>query len=149
MTQPRRGSRNGTPEPIDVSIWGISDTELLAIVDDLADENGWASTYDVRVQVGEKPEESKHRSGVGSRLAWMRRYGWLEKGEKSNEWRLTAMGHQVLDNPGLSRTFENQMAKLNPAQRVRLAREIAEGGKGAPPEIRQALRRQWQRSMGR
>jgi hypothetical protein len=148
MTQPRRSGSNGR-EPIDVSIWGVSDSELLAIVDDLADENGWTHTYAVRVQIGEDPEQAKHRSGVGSRLAWMKRYGWLEKGEKSNEWRLTAMGHEILDNPGLSRAFENQMAKLNAAQKLRLTREIAEGGHGAPMEIRQALRRQWMRSIGR
>src|SRR5215475_3041267 len=111
MTQPRRGSSNGGPEPIDVSIWGISDTELLAIVDDLSDENGWTHTYAVRVQVGEDPEQSRHRSGVGSRLAWMKRYGWLEKGDQSHEWRLTAMGHQILDNPRLTKAFENQMSK--------------------------------------
>jgi hypothetical protein len=137
------------PERIDVSIWGISDTELLAIVDDLADENGWTNTFAVRVQVGEDPEQTRHKSGVGTRLAWMKRYGWLEKGERSSEWRLTAMGHQILDNPNLSKSVEAAMAKLNPAQRLRLTREIGEIGHNAPMEIRSALRRQWQRSLGR
>lgn len=147
MTQPRSGSDG--PEPIDVSIWGISDTELLAIVNDLADENGWAHTYAVRVQIGEDPEQAKHRSGVGVRLAWMKRYGWLEKGERSDEWRLTAMGHQILENPGLSRAVETAMGKLNPAQRLRLTRQLAEEGHEAPMEIKSALRRQWMRSLGR
>ena len=151
MPQPRNNSQpeEAPHRALDLTIWGISDTELLAIVDDLSDENGWAHTYAVRVQLGEDPEETGHRSGVGPRLSWMKRYGWLEKGEASNEWRLTAMGHQILDNPNLSRAVENALAKLSPAQRVRLTREIAEGGQGAPMEVRTALRRQWQRSLGR
>jgi hypothetical protein len=140
-----RARNNGA---IDLSLWGISDTELLAIVDDLADENGWTPTREVRLQLGEKLEEG-HRSGAGPRLAWMRRYGWLERSPDSGDWRLTAMGHAILDNPKLSAAVENALEKLNPAQRVRVAREIGEAGASAPDEVRAALRRQWQRSMGR
>jgi DNA-binding IclR family transcriptional regulator len=82
-------------------------------------------------------------------MSWMRRYGWLERSPDDGRWRLTAMGHAILDNPNLSRTLENALGKLNPAQRLRLAREIGETGHGSPDEIRNALRRQWQRSMGR
>jgi len=144
-----RDNGKGDARGIDLSIWGISDTELLGIVDDLADENGWSSTLDVRVQLGENVEAVGHRSGVGSRLGWMRRYGWLERSPETGAWRLTAMGHAILDDPQLSRSVENALEKLNPAQRVRLAREIGESGAHAPSELRAALRRQWQRSMGR
>jgi hypothetical protein len=149
---------NGRPPAIDLTIWGISDSELLAIVDDLADENGWTRGYDVRLQLGERPEERGRRSGVGPRLSWMVRYGWLEKGEPIKDettgakvavWRLTAMGHALLDHPDLSRAVENALGKLNPAQRLVLTRELAETGSGSADEIRAALRRQWQRSMGR
>lgn len=130
---------------LDLTVWGISDTELLAIVDDLADENGWTTNLNVRVQLGEDVETVKH-SGVGSRMAWMRRYGWLERSD-TGEHRLTAMGHAILDNPSLSKTVEAALSKLNPAQRVRLTREISEGGAGAAPEIQAALRREWQRNL--
>jgi hypothetical protein len=151
-------SRNGR---VDASLFGISDSEILGIVDDLADENGWTATYDVRMQLGEKVTESDYRSrsGVGSRLAWLRRYGWVEKGERekieqsdgtwvwTQRWRLTAMGHALLDNPDLSKAVESALNKLNPAQRLRLTRELGDAGSGTAPEIRNALRRQWQRSM--
>lgn len=141
-------SRDGDgPRGLDLTIWGISDPELLAVVDDLADENGWTYTLDVRRQLGEDLEIG-HRSGVPTRLAWMRRYGWLERSPETGGWRLTAMGHSILDNPKLSRTVESALDKLNPAQRLRLTRELGEAGQGAPDEIRAALRRQWQRSMG-
>lgn len=149
-------SRNGR---VNATLWGISDSEILAIVDDLADENGWTTTRDIRLQLGENVESSE-RTGVGIRLAWLRRYGWLEKGgrirvessrpqgwEWSQGWRLTAMGQALLDHPELSRTVENALSKLNPAQRLRLTRELGEAGHAIAPEIHAALRRQWQRSM--
>lgn len=146
-----RASSNGAGPPergLDLTIWGISDTELLGIVDDVADENGWSTTADVRLQLGENLEDGR-RSGAGSRLAWMRRYGWLERSPDTGGWRLTAMGHAILDNPRLSAAVERALGGLNPAQRVRLAREIGESGASAPVEVRAALRRQWQRSIGR
>jgi hypothetical protein len=148
-------SQNGR---IDATLFGISDAEILGIVDDLADENGWTATHAVRLQLGENHDTDK-RSGIPIRLAWLRRYGWLEKGERekieqsdgtwvwTQRWRLTAMGQALLDNPDLSRAVENALGKLNPAQRLRLTRELGEAGHGTAPEIRAALRRQWQRSM--
>jgi hypothetical protein len=157
-------ARNG--RPIDASLFGISDAELLAVVDDVADENGWATTFSIRYQLGEDPWQTRGKgqgptSGVGIRLAWLRRYGWLEKGRTikvesdepeygwrwSQSWRLTAMGQALLDHPELSRSFETAFEKLNPAQRLHLVRELGEGGVRAPEEIRAALRRQWRRSM--
>jgi hypothetical protein len=146
-----RGRRNGggeSPRGLDATIWGMGDTEMLAVVDDLADENGWTTTVDVRLQLGEDIETVKH-SGIAIRLAWMKRYGWLERSQETGQWRLTAMGHAILDNPNLSKAVATALDKLTPAQRVRVAREIGESGHHAPPEVRAALRRQWQRSMGR
>jgi hypothetical protein len=153
-------SRNGR---VNMTLFGISDADLLGMIDDLADENGWTTTMAIRVQVGEDPwipAVGEHRSGVGIRLGWLRRYGWLEKGDReridsddergwrwSQSWRLTAMGQALLDNPELSRTVEKALDGLNPAQRLRLTRELGEAGFGAAPEIQAALRRQWRRSM--
>jgi hypothetical protein len=140
------GRENGRGRGLDLTIWGISDTELLAIVDDLADENGWTTNLDVRMQLGEHIEEVKH-SGVGSRMAWMRRFGWLERND-AGQHRLTAMGHAMLDNPRLTKAIESALSNLNPAQRLALTKEIAESGVRSPDEVRVALRRQWLRSSG-
>lgn len=156
-------SSNGRGTRVNMTLFGISDADILGMIDDLADENGWTTTMALRVQVGEDPwipAVGEHRSGVGIRLGWLRRYGWLEKGEReridsddergwrwSQSWRLTAMGQALLDNPELSRTVEKALDGLNPAQRLRLTRELGEAGFGAAPEIQAALRRQWRRSM--
>lgn len=136
--------------PRDLSNWGISDTEVLAIVDDLSlTADGWASTYEVRVQLGEHPEETRHRTGVPSRLAWLRRYGWLERNVEDGRWRLTPVGHAILDRPNLPATVARSLGKLNPAQRLTLTRELGQSGNDQVPEVRTAIRRQWQRSLGR
>jgi hypothetical protein len=143
---PNGRGRNDEPQRgLDLTVWGISDSELLHIVDDLADENGWTSNLAVRMQLGEDVEAVKH-SGVGSRMAWMRRYGWLERADNGDH-RLTAMGHAVIDNPDLSRAVANALEKLNPAQRVRLTRELAQGGAHSAAEVQVALRREWQRNL--
>ena len=59
------------------------------------------------------------------------------------------MGHALLDDPELSRSVENALSKLNPAQRLRLTRELGEFGAHTSTEIKTALRRQWQRALGR
>jgi len=151
-----RPSRRGNGRQIDLTLFGaVSDMELLAIVDDLADENGWTRILEVRLQIGENVEAEK-RSGVPSRLSWMRRYGWLEadppmsvKSVKAGErrFRLTQIGHTLLDNPSLSKAMEGQLARLNPAQRLVMTRELAEAAHSGAEEIRTALRRQWNRSM--
>jgi hypothetical protein len=155
------GRQNGRTPKFDLTMFGVvSDSELLGIVDDLADENGWTSTIAVRQQLGESVTDLiDRRSGVGPRLSWLVRYGWLEKGEPTDKdentnrryqtYRLTAMGHALLDRPKLAANFERAFQGLNPAQRLQLTRELAEGGHNSPDEIRVALRRQWQRSLGR
>lgn len=143
-------TRNGRKGAIDLTIWGISDTEMLAIVDDLRDDDGWTATVEVRLQLGENVDDNRHRSGAGPRLSWLRRYGWLEQHpDDRRRWRLTAMGHAILDQPKLTVAVERALANMNPAQRVQLTRELAEAGHAAPDSIKTALRRQWMRSLGR
>ena len=144
------GRRNGKGKGsgLDLTIWGISDPEILGIVDDLADEDGWTSTIEVRLQLGENVESRDRRSGVGPRLSWLRRYGWLEQHvDDRSRWRLTADGQALLDHPTLTRTVARALTQLNPAQQLRVARELAENG--ARSKHRTALRREWTRSLGK
>jgi len=127
---------------VDMTLYGISDTELLAIVEDVQGPDGWTLTSDVRLRLGENLEIK--RSGVGSRLAWMRRYGWLEQShERRDMHRLSPTGEAMLANPRLTKAVHGALSNMNPAQRIAVTREIAEGGY----DIRTALRRQWTRSL--
>jgi len=127
----------------DLSLYGIGDVELLAIVDDLAGEDGATSTIDVRLQLGENIENGQ-RSGVGPRLAWMVRYGWLERAGPGL-WRLSDDGVEILDDPELSTAFDKELGSLNAAQRLEVVRAIA--GRSERLSVSNALRRQWKRSI--
>jgi len=138
------------PDRRDLSNWGVSDAEVLGIVSDVCEEgDGWASTYDVRLKFGEHPEESGHRTGVPSRLAWLRRYGWLERNHDDGRWRLTEFGQAVIRRPTLPKPVADRLDGLNLAQQLALTRRLTESGAAAIPEARTAIRRQWQRSLGR
>lgn len=86
-------------------LYDYSDRELVAIIDDVADEEGWASRKSVGqtifpfVASDEGSDRTKHALRcVAIRLAWLRRYGVLDKrlvaGE--SEWTLTEEGHRFL-----------------------------------------------------
>ena len=126
---------------------GISDSELLAIVEDLANEDGWTHTLDVRMQLGENVE-GPGRSGVGPRLSWLKRYGWLKQHQDDRRlWQLSAAGHALLDNPRIGTAVERAMSGFGPAQWLALTRELGQAGFAQPLEVRTALRRQWHRSL--
>ena len=64
-------------------------------------------------------------------------------------WGLTEIGQAILERPTLPKSVADRLDGLNPAQRLTLTRELGEQGASAMPEIRNAIRRQWQRSLGR
>lgn len=144
------GSNGRGPDRRDLSNWGVTDSEVLAIVDDLAREgDGWATTYDVRVRFGEHPEETGHRTGVPSRLSWLRRYGWLERNPDDGRWGLTEVGDAILERPRLPKSVDDRLDGLNLAQQITLTRRLADAGVEAPQAVQAAIRRQWQHSQGR
>jgi hypothetical protein len=135
-----------------MTLMGISDTELLAIVDDLADGGGWATTLDVRLQLGENPEDPA-RSGVGPRLSWLRRYGWVDQhpddaGAKSGgkRWRVNRVGQSLLDGR-IDGRISDALKQMRPGARVEFIRMLGEGAATSGDSYRAAYRRQWSRSL--
>lgn len=90
----------------------LSDREVLLIVMDVADADGWAWAYDVGGQIG--LVEEHRRRGAAQRLSWMVRYGAVEREHLADEhgnlryinddtgrpkygqrWRLTELGEEI------------------------------------------------------
>ena len=61
---------------VSLKLVDFSDRELLLILDDVADSDGWASSRDMTEPVGLPEDGYRH---VSSRLAWLRRYGAIER----------------------------------------------------------------------
>lgn len=93
---------------LSLKLTDFSDRELLLILDDVSDDEGWSSARDMVEPVGLKEDGVRH---VSSRLAWMRRYGaierellWDENGNpitgpmgqrQGQRWRLTEAGKMM------------------------------------------------------
>lgn len=133
------------------TLFDFSDTDLLALVEDLYDAEGWSSTKTIAAQLGftGELEITGHRS-VGVRLSQMRwRYGWLEKHpDEAGKWKLSEMGHLVLDGGELQTSMRNALFRMTPAQRVRAIRSLGETTAAGPDAVRHAMRREWNRNLG-
>lgn len=137
----------------------FSDRELLHVVNDLADNDGYTTSQEIAHQLGIRLETNGHHVTqedhlnhgircVGTRFAWMVRFGFCERDEDRTKWRLTAEGHDLM-NGRLTSGLQKALDKLDPADRVLLMREIATGYVDSSPAAAAMLRREWQRGYRR
>ncbi len=119
---------------------------------DLADasEGGYCSTYDVALQIfGTAIDRDKDllihaMRCVGIRMAWMKRYGVVEKNEKKHKsWKLTPTGEALLDGT-LGKTQESALEKVKDTQLLHLATAISERYVTADDIGATMMRRAWQ-----
>jgi hypothetical protein len=125
----------------------LSDREILLIMKDLSQgvEDGWVLAIDVADRLGMRGDHP-HRK-VASRLAWLRRYGAVErellydelgqplltrKGEHraGQRWRPTEIGDAIALG-ALKRAQERALEGLNDEQLLLVARHVAERARGA------------------
>lgn len=105
------------------------DRELLFIVDDLStQEGGYAATADIAEMIFGIPQEGQangERRYVGSRMAWMTRYGFCERDpERAGYYKLTKAGRD-LKGGRLTKTIENALGKMSDADRALVLRSAA------------------------
>jgi len=99
------------------------DEEFLALVRDLADYEGWVSSQTIADAI---PIEVRN---VGSRLAWMKRYGVVERDTRPgsrtrNDWRLTEAG-EALVNARFSKSQATTLSKISDDQLWGLSQELS------------------------
>lgn len=107
----------------------VSDRELLSIVGDLADNDGWVSTEDLADRVfgtGGSADRRLHSMRcVGIRFAWLARYGVVEKSGPPNQaWRLTDTGEALMS--GSARKVEQQVDRTPYGDLLHLAMAVGE-----------------------
>ena len=80
-----------------LSLHAFSDEELLAIVEERGDKDGWVTTAELSSSIGIPVEEGLSAAGI--RLSWMARYGVVERDPDrrvETRWRLTKRGTEIL-----------------------------------------------------
>jgi len=108
-------------------LYAFSDEELLALVRDNLDEEGWVTSSDLADAIGVPDDEEQRLAGIGIRLGWMVRYGVIRKNDKPpllpSRYTITGRGIVILD-AAFSKDLETQLRGLKGEALWRLAREV-------------------------
>lgn len=127
--------------PRSLRLADFSDEEVLALLVDLADNEGWVSseTYAESVQL---PIQN-----VGSRLSWLRRWGVVERDARPGVptrgfWRLTEMGEAVVQ-ARFSKSQQNAFSSLSDPQLLRAMESLAGQYEAASFSVANLVRRRF------
>jgi hypothetical protein len=141
-----------------LTIKDMSDREVLLVVHDLADSEGWVNALDVADRLGMRHD--RRRATAASRLAWLRRYGAVEReflwDENQNpilnrrgehrmgqRWRLTPIGEAIATGT-LRRAQERAIEDLDDSQFLMITRALAGRVNGSDDVTVQKLaQREW------
>lgn len=138
-------------------LYDYSDRELVAIIDDVADEEGWASRKNIGQTIfpfvawDEGSDRTKHvLRCVAIRLAWLRRYGVLEKrltaGE--SEWTLTEDGQRFLQGR-LNAAEQRIIESLKEDRLVAATSLLTSRYQSSSPVAANLIRREWMYGVNR
>lgn len=141
----------------------LSDRELLLVLRDVADWDGFASAVDVAERLGVRGEHP-HRS-VAVRLSWLKRYGAVEReherdphtgallyrGEKpvyTQRWKMTDTGMAMAVGK-LNKSQEATLDKLKDGQMLMAMRWVSQRVAGSDPTVSKLMDREYRYGIGR
>jgi hypothetical protein len=134
-----------------------TDRELLHILDDAADEDGWATSHDLHEKLRiaapddittDVDRDRYARHCIATRYSWMVRYGWCDRDREMVRWRVNDAGRALMDG-SLSSDFEAMLRSLKPGDRVLVMRELGKGYRQTGTPAQAMLRREWQHQSHR
>jgi hypothetical protein len=122
-------------------IGDYSDREILAAMADL-NGDGDVRAQDLATRLLGAEEKHEIRC-VTSRLAWMRRFGLVEKGEQKGEWTISNEG-VALGFAKLPRAIDTHIAGAPVTASLELAHVVGERMVRSRDVVRTAMRREFQ-----
>lgn len=136
-TKPRR-ARYG------LSLYEFADDEFLIIVEENGSEpDEWVTTREIAIAIFGEDSPDVNRC-VGSRLAWMHRFGAVERDKTNKLWRLSEMG-KLLIHAKLKTADEDRLAKLSETEMWEVSQILADrfvdAGETAAILMRRAIMR--------
>lgn len=127
--------------PESLRIDDFSDVELLALVNDNADQDGWVKTEEMVLAIGLDVKNATQC--VGSRFAWLKRYGAVEKHPTDTlTWRLTGIGRAMV-KANLSASEQRMLENLADDKLLSLARGVTNRYRSTTATGAQLMRREW------
>lgn len=86
----RRAQKNGQRH---ATLYDFRDLDILMRLEDESNEDGWVETEALASALGFDEDGRRH---VGIRLAWMKRYGMIQRDDRTGLWRLSPGGERVI-----------------------------------------------------
>jgi hypothetical protein len=127
-----------------VRLQDVRDRELLAAIADLVGESGWVTSAQVAEAYG--IQHARATQCAAARLAWMRRWGLLEK--STDGWRLTPGGER-LRNGTIDQALEEQLKDLPEPEMVEMIGALARRRYAGSREAAIVGAREWRYWYGR
>jgi hypothetical protein len=132
-------------------LYAFSDEELLALVKDNLDEEGWVTSAELADAIGIPDDETNRLAGIGVRLGWMQRYGVVRKDDEKkvpSRYTITGRGIVVLEAT-FSKALDDQLNGLRGEALWRLARTVSDRYAQADDVSAVLVRRSMQRAYKR
>lgn len=120
-----------------------SDRELLSILAEVSDEEGWASTSEVADVVG--LDHQNPNNCVGVRFGWLRKYGALERNTRG-KWRMTTLGFALMRGE-LNSAQERVLDTLDNTQMLSLISTVSRRWMRLDPTSSTLVKREWQHGI--
>ena len=104
--------------PASLKLVDFSDRDLLYVHADVADEDGWATAEQVAQAVG--LDHPRPAQCVGSRYAWLYRYGLMEQQREKGEvlWRPNEVCEELVFNGTVSDAQRRSLENLSESKRA-------------------------------
>lgn len=136
-----------------LTLYDITDKDLLFTLEDIADKEGYATAKEVADEINlEHPNPTQC---VGSRFGWLKKFGLMDAKIKDGEthWRLNETGNSLLHpKKGMTKAFESQINNLSEAGRIAVTEavsaQIAREKGNMSRSAAHLSRRAWAHSMG-
>lgn len=126
----------------------FNDLDLLHLLDDVGNEEGWATAEDVAREIG---LTHKHPAQcVGSRFAWLYRFGVMDQKQSKRGmlWRLNEIGYALIYPNEFSATLDKALGKLDAGQVIALTDRVANGLQRESRQATHLARRAWRHRLG-
>jgi len=137
-----------------LQIKDFSDREILAVMSDLNGSDDIVLAGDLTLRLfgltdNDDLEVLDHAARcVTARLAWMRRYGLVEKGEKKGEWAMSEEGRALRHTP-LGRSLSSAITNTPAASVMELTHQVSERMLREGDVPARAMRREFQHQVAR
>jgi hypothetical protein len=122
-----------------LTLLDYSDRELLNLLLDEGDDQGWVDSRDLARTIGMHKD---HAGSVGQRLGWMRRYGATERKDGTRQWRTTPAG-RALALGDLDPEQQEVVEGLSSEQLLMLTRTLTKRYARVGDTAAHLIRREW------